>query len=280
MKKLIAAASLSLFALNSVAVDMQTASFIVGKAKKLASQARYDEALVEIGWLLRDSSLSIRGYAEGVLSTYPAVANARIDALTTSRLTELGCEETDKPNAKKAALTLIDEVARFADSQKVADARARVELVFENQEITDQTLKCKQAQESLRVEEQKKQAELTDTATKRAPSELRALDFSDFCVQYGLTLRGSTPEAYSLVRKPLQLFDAESKRRRAGIDKNLVKSEQIQIGINQCTLYASWGYPKSQNRTVGSWGVHIQHVYGDFGPFVYTENGRVTSWQN
>jgi hypothetical protein len=82
------------------------------------------------------------------------------------------------------------------------------------------------------------------------------------------------------VRKPLQLFDAESKRRRAGIDKNLVKSEQIQIGINQCTLYASWGYPKSQNRAVGSWGVYIQHVYGDFGPFVYTENGRVTSWQN
>lgn len=279
-KKFIAALSLILFALNCAAIDTQTGSFIGEKVDKFASQGKYDEALAEIVWLLRDDSPTIRRYAEGVLSKYPAVANARINALTMNRLAELGCEEGDILKAKQAALTLIDEVARFADSQKVEDARARVDLVYENRDIADRTLKCKQAQEALQVEEQKKQVELADAATKRAPAELRALDFSDFCVQYGLTLRGNPPEAYSMVRNLPHLFEAEAKRRRASIEKNLVKSERIRIGINQCTLYASWGYTDSQNRTVGPWGIHIQHVYGDLGTYVYTENGRVTSWQD
>ena len=45
-------------------------------------------------------------------------------------------------------------------------------------------------------------------------------------------------------------------------------------------LIMSWGKPISINENVGSWGVHKQYVYGDFGPYVYVENGKVTSWQN
>lgn len=262
-----------------MAVDKSTAIFICENSKKLASQAKYEEALEEIAWLLKDSAPSIREYAVGVLRAYPAVANAWIDTLTTSRLNESVCKEGDILNAKKEALTLIAEVAKFADVQKVADARTRVALVCGNQDINDRILKWQQEQESLRVEEQKRQAELANIATKRAPSELRALDLSDFCVQYGLTQRGNAPDAYSLVRSLPLLFDAEAKRRGASIDKNLVKSGRIRIGINQCTLYASWGYPDSQNRTVGSWGVHVQNAYG-IGTYVYTENGRVTSWQD
>lgn len=278
--KLLVVISLSLFATSSVAVDKYTAGFIAGKAKTLASQGKYDEALAEIAWLLRDSTPFVAEYAEEVLSAYPAVANAQLETLTVSRLTELSCAGSDTPSGKEAALTIINEVARFADSQKVADARARVELLYESQYISEQMLKCEQGRETLQVEEQNKQAELASATIKRAPSELRAMAPSEFCIQYGQTLRGNIPEAYSMVKNIPLLFDAEAKWRRTRIDKNLVKSRLIRIGINQCALYASWGYPKSQNRTVGSWGVHIQHVYGDFGPYVYTENGRVTSWQN
>ena len=40
----------------------------------------------------------------------------------------------------------------------------------------------------------------------------------------------------------------------------------------------SWGEPKDRNRSVGSWGVHAQWIYGD--TYVYFENGILTSWQD
>ena len=40
----------------------------------------------------------------------------------------------------------------------------------------------------------------------------------------------------------------------------------------------SWGQPDDINRSVGSWGVHEQWVYGD--EYLYFENGKLTSWQD
>jgi hypothetical protein len=55
----------------------------------------------------------------------------------------------------------------------------------------------------------------------------------------------------------------------------------IQRGMTAEQVIASWGRPRDINRTVGSWGVHEQWVYGEFGgPYVYLEDGVVTSWQN
>jgi len=40
----------------------------------------------------------------------------------------------------------------------------------------------------------------------------------------------------------------------------------------------SWGPPKDINKSVGSWGVREQWVYGD-GQYLYFKNGKLTSWQ-
>jgi hypothetical protein len=40
----------------------------------------------------------------------------------------------------------------------------------------------------------------------------------------------------------------------------------------------SWGAPSDINRTVGSWGVHEQWIYGD--TYLYFENGILKSWQD
>lgn len=61
--------------------------------------------------------------------------------------------------------------------------------------------------------------------------------------------------------------------------------EKIWIGMEKNQLYLSWGVPSDKNNTVGSWGVHTQWVYGDFGPYVYLEGKDedslvVTSWQD
>jgi hypothetical protein len=48
-------------------------------------------------------------------------------------------------------------------------------------------------------------------------------------------------------------------------------------------VVASWGNPYDINRTVGSWGVHEQWVYGENisnRKYYYFENGVLTSWQD
>ena len=80
------------------------------------------------------------------------------------------------------------------------------------------------------------------------------------------------------------LYIKEIERRKLITKKEWqrIKEKKITIGMSQCALYASWGAPAKENRSVGRWGVHIQHMYGDSPDwrYVYTENGKITSWQD
>ena len=42
-------------------------------------------------------------------------------------------------------------------------------------------------------------------------------------------------------------------------------------------VLSSWGEPKERNKTVGSWGVHEQWIYGE--RYIYIQNGVLTSYQ-
>lgn len=59
-----------------------------------------------------------------------------------------------------------------------------------------------------------------------------------------------------------------------------IMEEKVFIGMTKAQVKASWGSPKDINRSVGSWGVHEQWIYGDFGPYLYFENGRLTAFQD
>lgn len=59
-----------------------------------------------------------------------------------------------------------------------------------------------------------------------------------------------------------------------------IQNGQISLGMTEDQVLASWGSPRKVNNSTGRWGSHQQWVYGDFGPYVYLENGRLTSWQN
>lgn len=133
------------------------------------------------------------------------------------------------------------------------------------------------ALEELRLREE--QAKL-DVERRRAiaPNILRSMSKDEFCASYGKGMRegyvagiGSLPDIMKLLKKELT-------RRKIKLDDSMARKGHIKLGISECQLYASWGEPEDQNQTVGSWGVHTQHVYG-LGSYVYTENGRVTSWQ-
>lgn len=53
----------------------------------------------------------------------------------------------------------------------------------------------------------------------------------------------------------------------------------VWIGMTDAMAVESIGKPKEINRSVGSWGVHEQWVYGN-DIFLYFENGKLTSWQD
>lgn len=53
---------------------------------------------------------------------------------------------------------------------------------------------------------------------------------------------------------------------------------KVWIGMTKEMMIESWGQPEDINRSVGSWGVHEQCIYGD--TYVYVENGKVASWQD
>lgn len=65
----------------------------------------------------------------------------------------------------------------------------------------------------------------------------------------------------------------------------LAAEKKLRRGMSQCAMYASWGNPDRENRSVGSWGTSVQHIYNAGlryipATYVYTRNGVVTSWQD
>lgn len=133
--------------------------------------------------------------------------------------------------------------------------------------------------EEIKLEAQR-QVEKKERLAKEAPNFLRKLETMEFCQYYGQSMRGESIDEMGSYKNPHELFKKEASRRKLKFSAKLIKEQKVRIGMSLCDLYASWGYPDAENRTVGGWGVHIQHVYGDFGPYVYTENGRVSSWQD
>ena len=145
-----------------------------------------------------------------------------------------------------------------------------------------------------------------------APSILKAMSENDFCSSYGRAIReegesdlpaskdvlddngkvsftvkkivraGSLPEDLALMPKAelITLVKKEAVRRKLNISETITRKKQFRIGSTECQLYASMGLPEQANRTIGSWGVHIQNVYRNGTVFVYTENGTVKSWQD
>lgn len=59
-----------------------------------------------------------------------------------------------------------------------------------------------------------------------------------------------------------------------------ISAGKISLGMTKEQVIASWGKPDDINRSVGSWGVHEQWVYGNpYRNYLYFENGILTSWQ-
>ena len=86
-------------------------------------------------------------------------------------------------------------------------------------------------------------------------------------------------------RTDLMFEEAKSRGLFTDDEIRLIKEKKIRIGMSEEALIASWGRPRKINRSVGSYGVHKQYVYGSYSKYsspayVYVDNGKVSSWQD
>lgn len=123
------------------------------------------------------------------------------------------------------------------------------------------------------------EARATALLKVNSPEILKQMTKYDFCRAYGQYLRG---EVIAEIGSPENIKGVVSKeviKRKLKLNTSLIKSQKLNLNMSECELYASLGFPRKQNVSTGAWGEHIQHIYVDNEMFVYTENGRVTSWQ-
>lgn len=59
----------------------------------------------------------------------------------------------------------------------------------------------------------------------------------------------------------------------------LIIDGRVKIGFTKKMCEEAWGEPNEINKSIGSWGVHEQWVYG-LGSYLYFENGKLTSIDN
>lgn len=67
--------------------------------------------------------------------------------------------------------------------------------------------------------------------------------------------------------------------------KNCILNNKIRLGMTTEQVLLSWGKPCEYGtcikKSVGSWGVHEQWIYSSrYGPYLFFENGILTSWQD
>jgi hypothetical protein len=58
----------------------------------------------------------------------------------------------------------------------------------------------------------------------------------------------------------------------------VIIDKKIKIGMKKEMVIDSWGEPEDIHRTVGTWGVHEQWIYGT--KYLYFENNILTSFQD
>jgi hypothetical protein len=105
-----------------------------------------------------------------------------------------------------------------------------------------------------------------NTDRERLIASLPKLSVPDLCK---VVRRGKTPEA---------LEELVNRKVYAASETALIAASAVNLGMSEGAMQCSLGAPLRANRSVGSWGTHIQYVYN--GITVYVENGKVTSWQD
>lgn len=147
----------------------------------------------------------------------------------------------------------------------------------------------RKAEEEARARQEKRISDLADifceTRSKAYSRYVNLDDFSTMLEEAGkeVTLHSVSNRAPS--RASCRRVAEQCLKVWSEINCREMAERKIWIGMMEDQLILSLGLPKDQNDTVGTWGIHTQWVYGDFGPYIYLEGKSrddlvVTSWQD
>ncbi|WP_372825511.1 hypothetical protein [Polaromonas sp.] len=301
------------------ALTLYEATEIEKKAIKFAIDKDYKSAFRIVREMIEKAEASGEAgtarFGYRILQGRNLIANEALADITTPKIARVVCEKGFDEGMAQMETTLNSKLAGAADrsvySQKAAVLKAIMEkygaqkvgaciALSSDTTVEEQAIAALKAEEEraiavLKAEEQRtlkfKEAEeeaeqkrLIAERAKAAPGVLRNNWSTElFCENYGEFLRGTTPSALAGLKTADTLFRAEAIRRGLSFDRKLVMEQKIRIGMSECGVYAAWGTPSDVNRTVGSWGVHKQFVYGSSGSsrnYIYIQNGRVSSFQD
>lgn len=107
-------------------------------------------------------------------------------------------------------------------------------------------------------------------------AEMAQQDDITLCYAYG-HMKSANIREELLTRKSIRNWD-------------LIDNKRIKIGMTNAEILCSWGAPMRTYKSVGSYGVHKQYIYGTrvtcgrygciggVSHYVYIENGKVTGW--
>lgn len=109
---------------------------------------------------------------------------------------------------------------------------------------------------------------------------------NDFlCQHYGNNLNGGVMRRDPTSRVPSIRAEVGSRKLLTEAESRAVEQGDLVIGMSRCGMYSVMGSPIAENSTTSAAGQFIQHVF--FVPwrsakriYVYTKNGKVTSWQD
>jgi hypothetical protein len=109
---------------------------------------------------------------------------------------------------------------------------------------------------------------------------------NDFlCQHYGNNLNGGVLKRETTDRTSSIKAEIESRKLLTEEERRAVAQGELLIGMTRCGMYSAMGTPIAENSTTNASGQFTQHVFSI--PwrsakriYVYTQNGRVTSWQN
>lgn len=154
--------------------------------------------------------------------------------------------------------------ASWSAEDKARIAAIRVEKDRREEEV-------RRAWDAAQAEKDRAAADAWRAQVESLLADMPSLSKDGACAVYGTMLRTGDKKVADTARRI-------ASKRAIRIDEAMAKQERIRIGISECQLFASFGLPERANRSVGSWGVHVQYIYGR--TYVYTKNGAVTSWQD
>ncbi|MBQ4622463.1 MAG: hypothetical protein IJB28_07415 [Bacteroidaceae bacterium] len=101
--------------------------------------------------------------------------------------------------------------------------------------------------------------------------------FQSWVKKYGSTYANYIKD---LNQSELEKFEKMASKYGKSTAKMMVE-RKVRIGWSKQMCIDSWGHPDDINRTIGSWGVHEQWVYGEiYCSYLYFEDGVLTSIQN